>query len=268
MTRFFGPRRLNFIRLRKLKRYLFYSVGEILLVVIGILIAFSIDNWNEARKDREKEQHILIQLKKEYQSNLVQIEEKISTREAMINASHQVLNYIDDPARVNRDSLMARLALLLNDPTFDPIVNDLFVSGNIRLIQNEELKGLLTNWSSEVIAVQEVEKRWAKLVDELIVPSYAEMGIARDALDVLYRSDNPAPFALEKPERSMRRLGMSSRPPGLEKILTSGRFEGIVSVSIGLNNSANLQSQVLKRRIVNILRLIDQEIETQEGQGR
>lgn len=72
MTRFFGPRRLRFIRLRKLKRYLFYSVGEILLVVIGILIAFSIDNWNEARKDREKEQHILIQLKKEYQSNLVQ----------------------------------------------------------------------------------------------------------------------------------------------------------------------------------------------------
>lgn len=51
-------------------------------------------------------------------------------------------------------------------------------------------------------------------------------------------------------------------------ILTSGRLEGIVSVSIGLNNSANLQSQVLKRRIIDILRLIDQEIETQEGQGR
>ena len=38
----------------KLNRYLFYAIGEILLVVAGILIALSINNWNEERKQRNK----------------------------------------------------------------------------------------------------------------------------------------------------------------------------------------------------------------------
>jgi hypothetical protein len=169
----------------RLRDYLLYSVGEIALVVIGILIAFSIDNWNEERKDLVKEQRILTQLRDEFNANLLQLEEKIATRRTLIASSHNVLGDIDRPDQANRDSLMMRLVLLLNDPTFDPIINDLAASGNIRLIRNEELKRLLTNWSSDVIALQEVEKRWTKLVDELVVPHYVKIGIARDALDLL-----------------------------------------------------------------------------------
>jgi len=40
----------------KTKKYLLYALGEILLVVIGILIALSLNNWNEERKDRRQRQ--------------------------------------------------------------------------------------------------------------------------------------------------------------------------------------------------------------------
>jgi len=44
--------------LKKIKtgKYLKYAIGEIIRVALGILIALSINNWNELRKDREKEQ--------------------------------------------------------------------------------------------------------------------------------------------------------------------------------------------------------------------
>lgn len=43
----------------KTSKYLKYAIGEIVLVVIGILIALQINNWNESRKDRITEQKIL-----------------------------------------------------------------------------------------------------------------------------------------------------------------------------------------------------------------
>jgi len=47
----------------KTGKYFKYAIGEIVLVVIGILIALSINNWNEARKEKIQEIKILGELK-------------------------------------------------------------------------------------------------------------------------------------------------------------------------------------------------------------
>lgn len=91
MIKFFRnqPRRLAGIRQRlvtenkpalpagRFQKYVIYALGEIILVVIGILIALSINNWNEKQKDLAQEQSILKQLKGEYQNNLEQLDQKI-----------------------------------------------------------------------------------------------------------------------------------------------------------------------------------------------
>ena len=77
---------LTFLRkIRKLliepgnaRKYLLYAVGEIALVVIGILIALQINNWNEWRKDRIIEKEILHDLQLTLESNIAVIKGRIS----------------------------------------------------------------------------------------------------------------------------------------------------------------------------------------------
>jgi len=66
-------RKIRFKNLQKgnWKSYLFYALGEILLVMFGILLALYISNWNEARKDRVEEKKILTQIVKDLEQDLV-----------------------------------------------------------------------------------------------------------------------------------------------------------------------------------------------------
>ncbi len=66
------------------------------------------------------------------------------------------------------------IAIIGEGPTFDPIQNDLISSGNLRLIRNERLSRLLSNWSSDVIALQEIEKVWEDVVTLQFDPAKSE----------------------------------------------------------------------------------------------
>ncbi len=68
MIKFFRKIRQNLFMENKTGKYFKYAIGEIILVVIGILIALQINNWNEKRKDVAKEQLILKQLQREYKN--------------------------------------------------------------------------------------------------------------------------------------------------------------------------------------------------------
>lgn len=70
MIKFFRKIRQNLLSEGKVGRYLTYAIGEIILVVIGILIAVNINNWNESRKERKYIQKELSALSKDLQSKL------------------------------------------------------------------------------------------------------------------------------------------------------------------------------------------------------
>ena len=61
MIKFFRKIRYNLMEQNKTGKYFKYAIGEIILVVIGILIALSINNWNEAKKARAEYFHKLLQ---------------------------------------------------------------------------------------------------------------------------------------------------------------------------------------------------------------
>ena len=58
----------------KFSRYFIYAIGEIILVVIGILIALGINNWNEKRKDKQLEKKLLTQLREDIHNNIIEFE--------------------------------------------------------------------------------------------------------------------------------------------------------------------------------------------------
>ena len=69
MIKFFRKIRQNLLTEGKTGKYLKYAVGEVVLVVIGILIALQINNWNEAKKTLDKERVVLKSLNKDFKIN-------------------------------------------------------------------------------------------------------------------------------------------------------------------------------------------------------
>ena len=135
MIKFFRKIRQTLLTENKFSKYLLYAIGEIVLVVIGILIALQINNFNEQRKDSEKEQVILKQLKEDYETDLIQLKQKMEMRNEIVSSAFNVLKAIDNPDKIVRDTLIMNIAKVDNNPTFDPIQNDLISSGNLRLIK-------------------------------------------------------------------------------------------------------------------------------------
>ena len=70
MIKFFRKIRQNLLTENKFSKYMLYAIGEIVLVVIGILIALSINNWNDVKKQRKKEVVYLTELKKGLEKDL------------------------------------------------------------------------------------------------------------------------------------------------------------------------------------------------------
>ena len=76
MTKILRKIREKLISEKKFSNYLFYAIGEIFLLVIGILIAIQINNLNETSKKADREQDYLVSIKSELNNNLKIIEEE------------------------------------------------------------------------------------------------------------------------------------------------------------------------------------------------
>jgi hypothetical protein len=70
MIKYFRKIRQRLLSQNKISNYLFYAVGEILLVVIGILIALQINNWNQKRLDRDFEITMLKEIRSSLETDL------------------------------------------------------------------------------------------------------------------------------------------------------------------------------------------------------
>ncbi len=85
----------------KFSKYLLYAIGEIILVVIGILFALSINNWNENKKIKSKEIKSLTELRKDLEQNLNDINANISALQGCKNSNNVILNQIENKLTYN-----------------------------------------------------------------------------------------------------------------------------------------------------------------------
>ena len=92
MIKFFRKIRQNLLSEGKTGKYLKYAIGEIVLVMLGILLALSINNWNQHRIDINKEIKALTDLLEEFKLNKERIEERQNMR---IELNDKLNNYLD-----------------------------------------------------------------------------------------------------------------------------------------------------------------------------
>jgi hypothetical protein len=89
----------------KFSKYLIYAIGEIILVVIGILIALSINNWNEGRKESNLEFETLSGLYNDIANNKIKIDNMISRDSIIITGNQHILSLLQDDNSSFNDSL-------------------------------------------------------------------------------------------------------------------------------------------------------------------
>ncbi|MFY0602863.1 MAG: hypothetical protein JXQ93_02865 [Flavobacteriaceae bacterium] len=95
MIKFFRKIRYKLMSENRTGKYLKYAIGEIILVVIGILIALQINNWNETNKLKAEEQDILKSLVEEIKNNNQILKRTIGANKYINKVSFKILDSID-----------------------------------------------------------------------------------------------------------------------------------------------------------------------------
>ena len=133
-------------------QYMRYAAGEIALVVVGILIALQINNWNEAQKELKKEQQILLNLREEFQQNIKELQFDHQINEGCINAIVALLNF-DVSKDFETKTIDSLIGQMYNYASFDArlgVMNDIISSGKLELIRDPKLKYALNQWTGEL----------------------------------------------------------------------------------------------------------------------
>jgi len=158
----FSKLRRAFIEQRKLTKYLTYALGEIILVVLGILIALQINNANEEKKSAEAEKRLLMDLNTEFKENLKELEIDLKRLEESRKSTGILLGLMtQQQVEIEGFVLDTLLSSHLTQPTWDISVfmlEELKNSGGFGKIKNQKLKNALLDWERFYSNVEEIEK--------------------------------------------------------------------------------------------------------------
>ena len=147
MIKLFHQLRHQSVKNGSFRTYLPYVIGEIVLVVAGILIALSINNWSERKKERALEIKLLRELKEDIEQNRSDFQFNIELREQSIQSINTIIRVIRT-TKPYHDSLdfhfgnMANTSIMsLNTASFEAIK-----SAGLTCISNDVLRKSITNF--------------------------------------------------------------------------------------------------------------------------
>lgn len=178
MIRFFRKIRQQLFYDNNIRKYVSYAIGEIVLVVIGILIALSINNWNQDRIDRQTERKYLINIKREIQSNArvnqALIEDRMTSKiQGLLLAKEYcekrftVSDTLDFLNRISFGGVFSGGFLFGEESAYNELIN----TGNLQLIENDSIKDEIANYYGFITAYNERSKihsgRYSSYTSEL-----------------------------------------------------------------------------------------------------
>jgi len=197
MIKFFRHIRRSLIQENKMGKYFKYAIGEILLVVIGILIALQINNWNEDKKDRAEERNALIDLKEEFLYNSNVFDNHLNSKKEANQNWIKLIDTLSNPSTLNDGSIRRTRSgsdtYILSQSVFDKLL----FTGAIDKIENDSLKTLLSSWNyiykeyqdDEIMHSEFVEKELSLYEMKLIPFHYLKNGRGNKLPSPFYSSN-------------------------------------------------------------------------------
>ena len=258
MIKFFRKIRQKLLSENRFSKYLIYAIGEIILVVIGILIALQINNWNQAKKNSQKELYLLEQLQKEFKKDSSNIATHAWLTNLKVKDGKIIKSFLEGKTNLRSDSLVSFLfyngkVLLFQShtPTYDEIIS----SGNLSLITSEDLKTRISNYKNNISSTNsflfnEAHEHKEKYNAHLYKYFDAEI------MTHLWKHTN---------RRSNRLIGkddMQNFKIDIESFKNNPNSLYHVSTLIGVDSELNFQyTERINIRIYEILREISNELE-------
>ncbi|PTM11583.1 MAG: hypothetical protein DA407_01150 [Bacteroidetes bacterium] len=152
MIKFFRKIRYDLMNQNKTTKYFKYAIGEIVLVMFGILLALQVSEWNSERNRKKAETIVLEQLKADLKKSIVELEEVKTRMEASARASAIVCQAFWKK-ETPHDSIYRYMRIPQSTTMVSPILGtarSLVNSGNITLLKSNALKNDITSYIEKV----------------------------------------------------------------------------------------------------------------------
>ena len=176
MIKFFRKIRQNMIKENNVSKYLLYAIGEIVLVVIGILIALQINNYSERSKERQTEVTLLSNLSSEVDLDIKQIENNTIQSDTRLKRLDSLLQLLKTPNKIDKMSFLRSSYDFIFDNYFKAnsgIFDEAVSSGKMSFIQNEPLRQAVFNYY-RVVKGSYTDGTTRQITDEVITPLFVE----------------------------------------------------------------------------------------------
>jgi hypothetical protein len=171
MINFFRKSRKNLLSAGKTGKYLTYAIGEIVLVVIGILIALSINNWNEDRKSRKQEVRYLKNLQTDIALEFQNNDSIINYRAATAKAAALLLDFNTLETASDLILLENTIQQVFQRKNFIPTNNtykELLSSGNLNFITSDSIKDALMELDKMYVSINNMEYHMYREYEEYL----------------------------------------------------------------------------------------------------
>lgn len=253
MIKFFRQIRQNIIMENKTGKYLKYAIGEIVLVVFGILIALQINNWNELRKQRLEELETLKNIKSDFTNTIFEFEENNAFRERIISSTKILYGLIqthqNNYSKKQLDSIVSELFI---NPTYNgqsETLNILFNSGKINIISNDSIKNALVIWPQQVEDMTEDEIYSSNIVYTELYPILMRYVPLLDIVSSIQYKFKLTNYSEQ-----------SSFTSDYESLFNNREFESILAARELTITVSLVQTRQLIETAKEIIELIDKEI--------
>ena len=234
-------------------KYLIYALGEILLVVIGILVALQINNWNENRKLKSEEHLLLSNLSMSFERKLAELENKNNGRRENIASIIKLLEIISSDDMTLSDENMYKFRgdlftwYAVNEEF--SVIEMLYNSGKINTISNDSLKSKLIEWPDKMEEMLEEQR----VVQNLVVGELNPL-IRNYVPSSNFRNDFIRYDQLEE------KIIQSPFPIDFEGLLDDNEFESLITEKLIYLNTNIDDTEVLINDAKIILELIEQDL--------
>jgi len=187
----------------KASKYFKYAIGEILLVMLGILLALQVNNWNNHRLETSKEQMFLKNLKSDFTTNLAEYEKIYGRGEEAYQASVDLLDIIKSDKAINANEIESLLNKIVNkiqsldlmSGSIDEIIN----TGSLNIIRDAKLRKQLSNWSYHIADTKDDIVIMNAYLFDVFVPTLTKKMLLRNSMNPDHFEDN---LGLSKISRS------------------------------------------------------------------